>query len=316
MTIDRVASNNQAQIFLAQLLKAEQNLNTAQEQVATGKVATDYAGMGSKTATLEAARSSAARADAVNSATQLAVNQADLQDTQVTSLANLADQLRQAVTKAAADGDASTLMGQAQSIFDQAVQILNAKDGSGNYLYGGGKDNTAPVTVNSLADLQALPSASDAFANGTIKKSVNVGDGQTVQVGLLASDLGTQLFQALKDVADFNAGASGPFGNPVTTAQATFLSGAIQTASAASQDLNNQAAGNGFVYNRLQDVMSQQQSLSTLYKGFVSSLEDVDMGQAVSQLNQNQVALQAALHVTAQLGQISLLNYLGVSQTG
>jgi flagellin-like hook-associated protein FlgL len=34
------------------------------------------------------------------------------------------------------------------------------------------------------------------------------------------------------------------------------------------------------------------------------------MSTAVANLNQNQVALQAALEVTAQLNQISLLNYL------
>jgi flagellin-like hook-associated protein FlgL len=36
------------------------------------------------------------------------------------------------------------------------------------------------------------------------------------------------------------------------------------------------------------------------------------MPTAVSQLNMNQTALQAAMQVTAQLGQISLLNYLPV----
>ena len=49
--------------------------------------------MGDKTAVLEAARSAAAQSSALQSSTQLAVNQADLQDTQVTSLADLADQL-------------------------------------------------------------------------------------------------------------------------------------------------------------------------------------------------------------------------------
>ena len=43
---------------------------------------------------------------------------------------------------------------------------------------------------------------------------------------------------------------------------------------------------------------------------FTSDLEDVDMGEAISRLNQNQVALQAALQVTSQLNKISLLNYL------
>ena len=109
-----------------------------------------------------------------------------------------------------ADDDASTLTTQAQSIFDQAKQILNSKDANGNYLYGGENDTTPPVNVDSLSDLAALPGVSDAFSNGTIKKSVNVGGGQTVQVGLLASDLGTQLFQSLSDIANFNTGPNGP----------------------------------------------------------------------------------------------------------
>jgi len=308
--IGRVATNNQAQILLAQLLQNESNLNKSQEQVASGKVANTYAGMGDKAAVLEAARSAQAHADAIQSATQLAVNQADLQDTQTTSLANLADQLRQAVTKAMADDDATTLMSQAQSIFDQAKQILNSKDANGNYLYGGEKDTTEPVNVDSLADLAALPSVSDAFSNGTVKKSVNIGGGQTVQVGMLASDLGTQLFQSLADIANYNSGPNGPFGDTISATQSNFLTTQVQAAQTANQSLNNQAAANGFVYNHLNDVIDQQKATSTLYKGFVSNLEDVDMGTAITQLNQNQVALQAAVQVTAQLQQVSLLNYL------
>ena len=37
------------------------------------------------------------------------------------------------------------------------------------------------------------------------------------------------------------------------------------------------------------------------------------MAQASATLSQNQTALQAALEVTSQLGQVSLLNYLGTT---
>jgi len=308
--IGRVATNNQAQVLLSQLLQNESNLNKSQQQVASGKVSDTYAGMGDKASVLEAARSAAAQADAIQSSTQLAVNQADLQDTQVTSLADLADQLRQALTKAMADNDGSTLMAQTQSIFDQAKQILNSKDANGNYLYGGENDTQPPVNVDSLTDLAAMPSVSDAFSNGSIKKSVNIGGGQTAQVGMLASDLGTQIFQSLADIADFNSGSNGPFSSTVTSAQSNFLTTQVQAATTANSNLNTQAAANGFVYNRLNDVIDQQKATSTLYKGFVTTLGDVDMGTAITQLNQNQVALQAAVQVTAQLSQVTLLNYL------
>ncbi len=310
MTIDRVATSSQAQYMLQQIQQASANLDRSQAQVASGKVSSDYAGLGDKVAILEAARSASARADAYQSATQLAITQTDLQNTQLTALSNLAAQLRQAVTTALANNDASTLMTQAQSIYDQAVQILNTKDANGNYLYGGDKDNLPPVSAAGLADLQAMGAVSDAFQNGTVARSVNVGDGESVKIGLLASDIGTGLLQSLKDIADFNAGPNGNFGSNLNGAQSDFLGNAIPAVTTVDQALNNQAAANGYVYNRLQDASDRQQSLSTLYKGFTSDLEDVDMAKAVSNLNQNQVALQAALQVTAQLNKISLLNYL------
>ncbi|HEX4533756.1 MAG TPA: flagellin, partial [Rhizomicrobium sp.] len=66
----------------------------------------------------------------------------------------------------------------------------------------------------------------------------------------------------------------------------------------------------GYTYSALQAASDQQTALNTTYTGFLSSLENVDMGQAVEQLNQNQVALQASLQVTSGLNQLSLLNYL------
>lgn len=308
--IDRVATNNQAQYLLSQIMQANVALNNSQAQVASGKVSTDYAGIGNKTAMLEAARSASSRADAYQSATQLALTQVDQQDTQLTSVSGLADQLRQALTDAVANNDGSTLMDTASGIFDQLKQILNTQDSNGNYIYGGNNDNTPPISANSLSDLTSLSSASDAFANGSVARSVTVADGETVKIGVLASDAGQQLMQALKNVADFNAGSNGNLGTGLTQAQSDFLSGQIQTATDAGRDINNVAAANGNVYSQLQDASSQQQSLSTLYKGFTSDLEDVDMSQAITNLNQNQVALQAALQVTSQLNQISLLNYL------
>lgn len=310
MSVDRVASNNQAQYFLAQIMNASQRMNTAQQQVASGKVATDYAGIGGKTSALEAARASAARAEAYKSNTQAALSQADLQDSQLSALAKAAQQLHQAMLTAAGNDDATGLMDTVKSVFDQASQILNTKDANGNYLFGGDKDNIEPFTVTSLADLAAMPDVADAFANGTRKKSVMVADGQPVEIGVLASGVATSLMQTLKDIASFDAGPDGGFDAALSAAQNSFLSSELPTAQAATQDLNVANASNGITYRRLSDAADQQDALSTLYKGFVSNIEDVDMGTAITQLNASQIALQAALQVTAQLGQISLLNYM------
>src|SRR5262249_35772774 len=161
-------------------------------QVATGKVSDNYAGYADKTAIMESARSAGARADANVSTAQQAGSRLDLQDAQLSQLSDLADQVRQTLTKAAADQDATSLTEQMQGYFNQAVEILNSKDANG-YIYAGDNNQVPPVAVTDWNNLASLPSPASAFANGSVKTSVRIGDTQTVQVGLLASDLGTNL---------------------------------------------------------------------------------------------------------------------------
>jgi flagellar hook-associated protein 3 FlgL len=309
MTIDRIGTATSAQMLLAQIQKAEVALADTNRQIATGQVSTTYAGYGDKTAMMEGARSAANHADANYAAAQQASTRLDLQDTQLSQLSTLIGQVRQTITQAAANQDATALMTQMQGYFDQAAQILNAKDANG-YIFGGDNNQSPPVTVASLSDLAALPSVSQAFSNGQVTTSVKIGDNQTVQVGMLASDLGTQLFSLLQQVAQFDQGANGPFDTKTTPAQQSFLESVIPTAASVQSGVNAAAAENGIRYKAVQDAMTQLQANATVYKGFVSDIQDVDMGQAMAQLNQRQVALQAAFQVTSTLNKMSLLNYL------
>jgi flagellar hook-associated protein 3 FlgL len=318
MSIDRVATAAQTALFLSQIQSAGSALDKTQQQIASGNNADTYAGFGDKTQVLTAMMSANARNDSYTNATKLAVTQTDLQDTQLTSLSSLAQSLQKAVSDAVANNDATTLMTQAQSIFDQASAILNSKDANGDYIYSGGKTDVPPVTVNTLAGLQALPAVSGAFANGNLTKSVQVADGVTVNYGVTASNVATGLMQALKDIADFDASGPGNFNaaSSLTSAQNNFLTGAITQANGVSANLNATTAANGYVYNRLTDAQDQQASTTTLYKGFISDIQDTNMAQAATQLSLNQTQLQAALQVTAGLHQLTLLNYLPVYGSG
>jgi flagellar hook-associated protein 3 FlgL len=312
MAIDRISTAAQTAYFLSQIQSAGAALDKTQAQIASGDNATTYAGFGSQTQVLTATISANARNGAYTNATKFAVTQVDLQDTQLTNLSALAASLKKAVGDAVANNDASNLMTQAQSIFDQASAILNSKDANGDYIYAGGRTDVAPVTANSLSALQAMPAVANVFTNGTLTKSVQVADGVTVNYGVTASNVATGLMQALKDVADFDAGPSGNFATAtsLSSAQNTFLTNAIGQVTNVATDLNATVSANGYVANRLTDAQDQQTSINTLYKGFVSNIQDTDMAKAATQLSLNQTQLQAALQVTAGLHQLSLLNYL------
>jgi flagellar hook-associated protein 3 FlgL len=308
MSIDRVATNSSSQYMLSQIMRANNALNVSQAQVASGMVSTDYAGIGDKTAALEAARSASDRANAYMTSNQLAQTQTDLQDTQLTNLAGLATQLQKALQTAEGNSDGTNLIDTAKTVFDQAKAILNATDANGNYIYGGQKSNTPPFTASDISALNSQPIA-NFFVNGNTAKSVQIGDGQTQKIGVLASDIGTQLMSALNTLYQQD-NPPGALSGPLTSAQVDNLSNALTPTTQAVTVINAAAAANGDAYTTLKDSITNQQAVKNLYDGFVSDIQDVDMAKAITTLNSNQTALQAALQVTARLGQLSLLNYL------
>jgi flagellar hook-associated protein 3 FlgL len=312
MSVDRIATAQQSAYFLAQINKTSAALNTTNEQIASQNVANTYAGFGNQAQVLTASISANARNDAYKAATNLAITQSDMQDNQLTSLGQLVAQLKKAVSDAVSNNDPTSLMGQVQNIFDQATAILNSKDANGDYIYSGGRTDTPPITVSSLSDLVALPSVAGAFNNGTDKKSVQVADGHTISFGMTASDVGTGLMQALKDIAAFDAGASGNLNGSTSLSQAQndFLSGQIVSVGTVATNLNTITAENGYAYNQLESASTQQDSMTTLYTGFINKIQKTDMAEAATQLSLNQTALQAVLQVTSGLNQLTLLNYL------
>jgi flagellar hook-associated protein 3 FlgL len=141
------------------------------------------------------------------------------------------------------------------------------------------------------------------------KKSVQVGDGQTAQIGVLASDIGSSLMTALKSLYDLNTAS--PLTGQLTSAQSDSLTATvIPQINDATTTLNSITAQNGDTYSSLKSTVTNQESLQTLYKGFVSDIEDSDMATALTNMSNNQTALQAVLTVTSKLNQLSLLNYL------
>ncbi len=320
MSVDRVATNSQANYMLTQIGKANTNLQQSETQVASGKVSSTYAGYGDKTAALEGARAAAQKSQGYQDNTNLAVTQTDLQDTQLTTLAGLASQLKTALTSAVGNADGTNLLNSASGIFQQAASILNSTDANGNYIYGGSVTDRPPFTATQLSDLApaasppaTLPAISSFFQNDTNKKVVQVGDGQTETVGVLASDIGTSLMTSLQSLYNIAVAQTGTdtYNGSLTSGQTDNLSTQVlPTATTAATDLNSAMALNGDTYNSLKASVSGQQTINTMYSGFVSDIEDMDMAKALTNLSSNQTALQAVLTVTSKLNNLSLLNFL------
>jgi len=103
MSIDRIATAQQSAYFLSQINHAGVKLDDINRQIASGVVADTYAGFGDKAQVLQATLSAQARNQVYARASTLASTQTDLQNAQLTSLSDLAAQLKKVVSDSVAN---------------------------------------------------------------------------------------------------------------------------------------------------------------------------------------------------------------------
>jgi flagellar hook-associated protein 3 FlgL len=307
--VTRISSFLQQQALLSQLQKTNERAFSEQVKISTGKNAQQYKDMPDETGVLLAAKRVEAQTGAFQNTNAELVNTLNLQDTSLSQLASSSQDLREAVLNGTSLDSGQTLMQQVDGIFQQAVSVLNTQV-NGVYIYGGTKTDQAPVTAKTLGDLTAAPAASNVFVNNQQRLGVEISAGQTLQYNFLADQVGGQLMASLKRIADFNAGPNGPFGAQLTDVQKQFLQGEVQNIATITEQLNQVVGQNGQLQQTVDDANTRLGQTDTNVKGFISDIEDADVAQAVANLNQSQVMLQASAKLIADLKDNSLLNYI------
>lgn len=146
------------------------------------------------------------------------------------------------------------------------------------------------------------------FAGDTTNTIYTVTAPATAAGNAISVNISPPLTQAFADNTVISLG--GPFGGPITPQQRQFLDTQLSLLSIAESGIDNQQAINGIRQAQLGRILDRHEATGNLLKGFSSDLQDVDLAEAISRLNQSQLALEASLKVTAEVGQLSLLNYI------
>lgn len=84
----------------------------------------------------------------------------------------------------------------------------------------------------------------------------------------------------------------------------------LQNVIGAAENLNLEAAKNGLKQNEVADALVRHEDSGVVLKTLISDIEDVDMAEAITRLNQEQLAQQASARVLAQLNTLTLLDFL------
>jgi flagellar hook-associated protein 3 FlgL len=306
--MSRVATANNYSSVLANLMQAQVRQHEANTQVSSQKNAYDLKGYAKQAETLLATRSIQTKVDGYLEQGDALTSKLQAQELALTQAADAAQGSRQAIAEAIATGRGEGLMSEISSWFSSAADSLNAKFG-GRYLFSGGQVDTAATTATQITDLTAAPTVASVFQNDGIKPVNQLDESTTIETGFLASDVGTSLFTAFRQVQAY-VEANGDFTGQLTPAQETFLQGMLDDFESARSTVTDVAARNGLIQNRVDKTMANQEERKTMLEGMVGKITDADMPLAITKLEQAQVAVQASAQVFNMLSQSSLLTLL------
>ena len=307
--VTRVSTPGNYSAVLANLLAAQQSQMAAGNKVATQKNGSNLKDYARDAEMLTAMRSLQTRIEVYREQNTFISERLATQDTALNQLTAAAQGARQAISDALAAGRVDTLMEDLQAQFRNAIEGMNARYG-GKYVFAGGQVDTRPVTAMTMSDLTSGPPIANWFQNDHYQPTAKVDEATTVQVGLLADALGADLLAAFQAIQAFQEGPDGPFTGAMTDAQRSFLEGQLATWDGVREDLTNATARNGLVQKRVESVRDDLKTRSNQLQGMIGDITDADMAEAVAQLEQAQMAVQAAAHVFTTLQEISLLNVL------
>ena len=308
--VSRVSTGGNYSAVLANLISAQQRQMDAGTKVASQKNGSDLKDYARNAEMLTAMRSIETRLGAFTEQNKLVSDRLTTQDFALSQVADAAQIARQAIAESIASGRVDTLMQDMQAAFRNGVEGMNARYG-GKYLFAGGQVDTPPFSATSLSDL-TIPATNvaDYFHNDSYIAQAKVDDSTLVNLGFLADAFGTGMMEAFKSIQAFEEGVDGPFNGELTDNQRTFLESQLSVWDAAYKDLVNVGGRNGMVQSRVDSVKEDLVARTNSIKGMVGEIVDADMSQAVSNLQQAQISVQAAAQVFVALQESSLLNVL------
>lgn len=305
----RVSNFARSQALIAEVLKIQSRMFDSERQVVTGKKAETYRDLPRETVILLSAKTVESRTIQYQRIGSELERKLSIYDLAINELADISVEIRQEVLQATATRSGLSLMNRMEALFQQAVRVLNSTL-DGKYLFGGARTGRPPVNAISLADLIVVPTATDAFDNSQQRLAAQVNDTFTMDYGVLADQAGQPLFAAIKRIAEFNAGGAGPFSPQLTEAQRNFLLGELPGMIQIIDQMQLEVARVGTDQKVLEEVRDRHQETLNFTKVFISDIEDADMAVAVSNFNQDRLALEGSFRVLAQISRLSLLDFI------
>ncbi|MBR0815200.1 flagellin [Bradyrhizobium diazoefficiens] len=302
MVAMRVATFAQSNRMIADAMRVESVMATKQIQESTGVVSTDFGGYGADAQHVINLQVSVTRAQSYIDAATLAGSKVQVMYSAVGSVTDILTQLRSQLSAASTGSstEVNSAISSAQQMLEQMGSLMNTQY-DGQYVFAGGKTDTAPVDLTSFSSGTGSTTTADtSYYNGDSEiASVRVDANETVSYGVTADN---SAFEEVMRVLKFVANS--------TTLSSADITSALDLASTALDDTAAVQAKLSGAASSIETASARQADYKSYAETLSNDLTSVDVAAITAQLSTYETQLTASYSALGKILSLNLASYL------
>lgn len=292
-----------------QLGTVQSSLSKTQEQLSTGKQITKPSDAPDKASVVTRLESELARQKSYQDALSAVEIKLTSQETALRNVSDVMARIKELTLQAANNttsvADRQSIAQEVASLRDQVLSLANSQDSSGSYLFAGSRVNQPAFGKDSQGQMNYL--------GDQTRIQVAVGDNRRMNVNRPGSEaftrvvrdqgngekVGVGFFQALDDLV-----------GAIQSSDKNNMQRGLAEVDSLSLDVSAATARVGSDLNVVDSQKNVLDEVTLRLKTTMSAVQDLDYTEAITQMNKDQLALEAAQSSFAKISKLSLFNYL------
>ena len=292
-----------------QLGDVQGELAKTQEQLSTGKQIVKPSDSPDKASLVTRLESELARQASYQNTMKSVNTRLQTEETALINTSDVMTRMKELAIQASSDSlspaDRQSISLEISSLKDQVLSLANTQDTNGNYLFAGSRVGSPAFAKNATGKV--------VYQGDESRMKVAVGDNRRMNLNMPGSDafvkvirddgkgnkFGVGFFQAIDDLA-----------NAVKSSDHTNMQRGIAEIDTLQQGVSNAVAQIGTDMNVVDMQNSVLDEVTLRLKTTKSDAEDLDYTSAITKMNKDQLALEAAQSSFAKISQLSLFKYM------
>ncbi len=303
-----ISTNYAFGVAVKQMQDVQTQIAKTQGQLATGTMLGNPSDNPDETASVQRLQSAISRQVSYGKSLTQADNRLAAQETNISGSSDVLIRIKELTLQAAnatvSSADRVNISTEIKSLRDQLLSMANARDESGNFIFGGARTGSQPFAANALGQIN--------YTGDQSQVEVAIGDQSRIAVG----GVGSQVFTSVvRDVHGTKAGvgffqALADLATAVQNGDSANIQRGIGEVDSLNAGVSHAIAQVGANRSSIDQQKGLIDATSLRLQTTLSGIKDTDYTVAATDLQKQMLSLQAAQSSFAQTAKLTLFDYI------